>query len=441
MARPPLPLLALALLACLCGDAPVLAQTPPAAPQTPPAQAEEAKNGALRVFLDCRARCDFDYLRTEIAFINYVRDRKDAELHVLVTTVRTGGGGSEYTLTFIGLERFEGQDDSLTYVSGPTDTDDQERRGFTQMLKLGLMRYVARTPLAPEIQISQRRPDTGRPATSGATAAEDPWNFWIFRASTNGNYFSEERTQRGSLRGSFSANRTTEALKISVNANGNYNESRYDLSDEGEEPDIYVNITRDYSVGSQVVKSLSGHWSAAARGSVSSSTFTNLDRAIRFWGGLEYNVFPYTESTRREFTFQYTVGPNWLRYNEPTIFEKTGETLYSHQLIVSLSLRQPWGTGFVNGEVIQYLHDLSKNRLELGGRVEVRLFRGFTFNVGGDVSRIRDQLYLPAGEATPEEILVLRRQLATGHRYTLNWGVSYTFGSIYNNVVNPRFDR
>jgi len=140
------------------------------------------------------------------------------------------------------------------------------------------------------------------------------------------------------------------------------------------------------------------------------------------------------------FVLNYTLGPNWLWYNEVTVYDKTEETLYSHQVVASLSLRQPWGAAFVDSVFSQYLHDLSKNRIELEGHVEVRLFRGFTFNVGGGVSRIRDQLSLPAGEATSEEILLLRRQLATGHQFSLNWGVSYTFGSIYNNVVNPRFD-
>lgn len=409
----------------------------------PPAQAAQSAEtgaGALRVYLDCRTFCDFDFLRTEIAFINYVRDRKEAEVHVLVTTQRTGGGGTEYTLKYVGLERFAGQDDSLLFVSGPTDTDDEERRGFAQTFTLGLMRYVAQTPLARDLQIVPRSRKPGAKPPVAATPADDPWHFWIFRASTNGNLFSEEQTQRGSLRGSFSANRTTEALKISINTNGNYSEGRYDLSEEGEEPDIYVSISRDFSTSGLVVKSLGSRWSAAARGSVSSSTFNNTARAVRLWAGAEFNLYPYAESTRRALVFNYTLGPNWLRYHEVTVYDKTEETLYSHQLVVALSLRQPWGTAFIDGLLSQYLHDPSKNRLELEGRVEVRLFRGFTFNVGGGVSRIRDQLYLPAGEATPEEILLLRRQLATGHEYSLNWGVSYTFGSIYNNVVNPRFD-
>ncbi|MBA2671194.1 MAG: hypothetical protein H0U67_12545, partial [Gemmatimonadetes bacterium] len=56
--------------------------------QTP----ESATQDALRIFLDCNGPgCDFDFFRTEITFVDYVRDRADADVHVLVTTQGTGG--------------------------------------------------------------------------------------------------------------------------------------------------------------------------------------------------------------------------------------------------------------------------------------------------------------------------------------------------------------
>ncbi|MEP6508918.1 MAG: hypothetical protein ABJC63_11885, partial [Gemmatimonadales bacterium] len=55
------------------------------------AQQTPGNPGPLRVFLDCHTSgCDFDYLRTEIPYVDYVRDRSDASLHVLVTTQSTG---------------------------------------------------------------------------------------------------------------------------------------------------------------------------------------------------------------------------------------------------------------------------------------------------------------------------------------------------------------
>ncbi len=62
------------------------------------------------------------------------------------------------------------------------------------------------------------------------------------------------------------------------------------------------------------------------------------------------------------------------------------------------------------------------------------------FNLFGSIARIKDQIFLPKEGATDEEILVRRRALGTDYRYFMNVSLSYTFGSIFNNIVNPRFD-
>jgi len=71
--------------------------------------------------------------------------------------------------------------------------------------------------------------------------------------------------------------------------------------------------------------------------------------------------------------------------------------------------------------------------------LSVRLFRGFSVNMSGSYARIHDQLFLPAGDAIFEEKLLRRKQLATSYNYFVVFGFSYQFGSIFNNVVNPRF--
>jgi hypothetical protein len=87
----------------------------------------------------------------------------------------------------------------------------------------------------------------------------------------------------------------------------------------------------------------------------------------------------------------------------------------------------------------QALSDLSQYRLGVFGGVEVRLFKGFSLEVSGDYARVRDQRNLPKAGASDEEILVRMKELATGYRYYFSVGISYSFGSIFNNVVNPRF--
>jgi hypothetical protein len=91
-------------------------------------------------------------------------------------------------------------------------------------------------------------------------------------------------------------------------------------------------------------------------------------------------------------------------------------------------------------EGANYLDDFSKRRLVLFQQVSARLFKGFSFNMYGGLSLLRDQIYLSKGGATDQEILLQRRQLSTSYSYFTGIGLTYTFGSIFNNVVNPRFD-
>jgi hypothetical protein len=54
-------------------------------------------------------------------------------------------------------------------------------------------------------------------------------------------------------------------------------------------------------------------------------------------------------------------------------------------------------------------------------------------------SKIRDQISLPRQGATPEEILLQLRQLQTNYSYSVGMGFSYSFGSVFTSIVNPRF--
>jgi len=393
--------------------------------------ADVTREEALRVFLDCNS-CDFDYLRREIPFVNYVRDRKDAELHILVTTQFTGSGGVEYTFKFIGLGRFEGVDDELRYAAAQTQTSDERRRGYSEILKLGLVRYVTSTAAADNLRLVYR---TSGPGNPGAMPPDDPWNFWSFRLRGNGSLNGEASSKSHNVSASAIANRTTEAWKINLSTSLNFHTNQFTLSDGTRLTDD----SHDHGVGALIVKSLGNHWSLAGRGRVSSTTFLNQQRAARLAAGVEYDVFPYAESSRRELTVQFTAGVNHFNYLETTIYGKDRETVADGVLLGAMNVRQPWGSSGLSIEAATYFHDVSRHRLVLNGGIDVRLFRGFSLTMDGSVSRIHDQLYLRSEGATDEEILLRRRQLATSYRYRFSVGASYTFGSIFNNVVNTRF--
>ena len=95
----------------------LLALAAHAGAQTPPPRPDN-----IRIFLDCSYYCDEDYIKKEITFVDYMRDRRDADVHILVTTQGNGGGGTEYTVKFIGLGPFAGVEQTLRYNAPQTAT-------------------------------------------------------------------------------------------------------------------------------------------------------------------------------------------------------------------------------------------------------------------------------------------------------------------------------
>jgi hypothetical protein len=176
-------------------------------PVASPGQKAEVNGETVRVFLDCRTRCDFDYIRREIPYVAWVRDRQDAQVHLLITSQRTGAGGRENTLAFIGLQDMASVSDTLLQVSSPTDTDAEVREQLTRTIALGLIQFVARTPQAARLEVSWIEPEE---SMLEAVETGDPWNSWIFRLRASGSLGGEERTNDSSISGSISANRTAE---------------------------------------------------------------------------------------------------------------------------------------------------------------------------------------------------------------------------------------
>ena len=104
----------------------------------------------LKVFLD--GTYDFnDYIKQHVTFVNYVRDRFDADVHLIVTSQTTASNGTEYTLFFLGQQNFLGKNDTLKYVANTNNTFDETRNGITNIMKLRFMRYVAALPEASQI--------------------------------------------------------------------------------------------------------------------------------------------------------------------------------------------------------------------------------------------------------------------------------------------------
>ncbi|KPK06714.1 MAG: hypothetical protein AMS20_04135 [Gemmatimonas sp. SG8_28] len=138
-------------------------------------------------------------------------------------------------------------------------------------------------------------------------------------------------------------------------------------------------------------------------------------------------------------TIRYIVGVTAYNWADSTIYDQTSEVHPAHALEVEVGVQQPWGTIRGSLDAFQYLHDLSKHSVSVGGELGVRVVRGLEFEIGGYFSRIKDQIYLSKEGLTPEEVLLQQRERGTDYRVGLELGLSFRFGSKFNNVVNPRF--
>ncbi|MBM4183587.1 MAG: hypothetical protein FJ207_05095 [Gemmatimonadetes bacterium] len=401
----------------------------------------------INLFFDCAAPgCDLDFARREAPWVNWMRDRADADLHVLVTSQAAGGGGRFFTLAFLGLRALLGQDQELTFSTPADATVDDQRQGIVERLKLGLVRYVQGTPAADRLRVTY---DADPPAAPGAPEArpganqaagaqQDPWDFWTFSINGSANANGEATSRFANWRTALSANRTTEAWKIDFGLSFSRNTQEFEVGSGATARTIEVK-QEDRRANGLFVRSVGAQWAVGMRGSASSSTRLNQRLRLAVEPGVEFNFFPYTESSRRSLTLQYLVGPNYYHYDERTIFNQTVEALFQQSLTAGLSLIQPWGLWSTSVTAAQYLHDLERSSVTVFGNVNMRLFRGFSVFANANYQWVRDQLYISAASLTTEQILLRQRQLETSYRYFYSVGIQYRFGSIFNNVVNPRF--
>jgi hypothetical protein len=398
------------------------------------AAGQTATTARVRVYLDC-FDCFPQYLRDEISFVDFVRQAQDADVHLLSRSQETGGGGREVLLRFVGRGRFEGHDHELRALTIASDTENTRREVVLRTVIVGLLDYVAHDGIPTGVNLTV----STEAQTTTAAPADDPWNQWVFSVRGETWVNRDEQSSDRILRLDYGADRITEDWKITIGGRINQNNQTFTLNQgEPDESELEV-VRRDRNLSGFVAKSLGPHWSAGVRGRVASSTFSNNEFTVGVSPAVEFNVFPYSEYASRQLRIGYTLGLDRVRYNEVTIFDKLEETLGRQQVSVRVEQRQTWGSVFGGFEFNQYLHDLAKYRLEVQGSSSIRLARGLSLNVSGEASRIRDQISLPRRGATSEEVLLSLRQLQSGYEVGFRVGLTYSFGSLFNNIVNPRF--
>lgn len=388
---------------------------------------------ALNVFFTC-GYCDMSYFRENFKTINYVRDRKVADVHIISTTMSTGSGGTEYQFLFIGQGRFAHLNDTLVFQTDVNQTWDEERVLQLDMIKKGLVPFIMKTDMANRIKVSYVEPEE-------ENIEEDRWNNWIFTIGAHTWTNGQQSYNSLNAWGSINASRITEQIKHESGFSLSYDEDEYRLYDDNDSL-IYhtLNIQRSFSVRHSTIWSLGNHFGAGISFVTRQSVYSNLDLSVSLKPAFEYNLFSYDVATRKQLRFGYELGLFYLDYTDTTVFDKTRETVLRQDFDINFKYITAWGSVRSGLYWSNYMHDFSL--YSIGGSLSsnIRIAKGLSFNISGHISLPRNQIMLVKTETTPEDLLLRQRELKSSYSYYTSMGISYTFGSIYNNVVNPRLD-
>lgn len=395
-----------------------------------PVQAQMSEDvDRLNVFVDCSS-CDMAYLKQEINYVNHAVDPYVAQVHVFIAPQGLNSGGTLYKINFIGKSNLEGNNLNMDLETDPTATSVERNHALKRTIEMGLVAFLANTPMGDQIELKIK---SDGPVAQKPKTVSGPLDNWIFEISANAAWNNESSQSVINTSYAVDADYVTPEMRIRMRPYYAYRQQKVENNGE----DI-ISIRRTSYMSSSVVKSINDHWSLGFFHSLNNSTYSNIKLANWIAPALEYNIFPYSEVPFKEFTIAYRVG--WLsqKYYQETIYFKLAEEVLSQVLNVNLRLRQPWG--YVNTSLrgSNFLSDWSKNRMTFDSRLSVRVMKGFSVNLSGGFEVINDQISLPKGEASIEEILLGQRQLATNFETNLRFGLSYTFGDLYNNVVNTR---
>lgn len=398
----------------------------------------DSSSDAIKVYLECRGDtsqgCSTDFFVLELPYVTWTRDRLFADVQFLVTTIETGSGAFQYTVTALGRGRFDGRADTSVVNTIPNESEDGIRRKLAKNFTLLLVPYVRTTSVAARLRVVYDAPAGGKQATP--QSVKDKWNFFVLSLEANGFMSTESRQTSANIFNDIRVRRVTErnAMRFGVFQSTRY--SKFEINDST----TVSNTIRQGTLFVRGVKALSARLSVGALANVGYSEFTNTKLVFRAAPVIEYNIFPWKQATSQQIAISYGIGPRYFRWKEPTIFGRSAEWRAQQELVIGSDLRKSWGSINISTRYASYLPEVRKWNLGLNGNTSLNLVKGLQFNIGGGASLIRDQIFLAAAGQTPEQILTQQRALGSNYSVFVFTGLSYSFGSIYNSVVNPRLD-
>jgi len=395
----------------------------------------KADSYRLKLYIDCnQANCDYDYIRREIPVTDFVRDRKESDIHILISSQSSANGGEKYDILFFGQNRWLNKNDSIYFFTVPNSSEDNIRKQLVKVIQAGIIPYLVKLGQINRLNFLFEK-DT---ASHNTLANIDKWKNWVFNIGGSARFSGEKNYKQKMLATNGSASRVTEKSKLELSFFNSTSKNSYVIEENSDK--TLLKTTNNYlEIEQEYVKSISSKWSWAIESAFRKSTYENLKSAASGSAGIEYNIYPYKLSGSKFFALRYTIGISNRNYLEETIYNKLKETLFSSNAGAYIYFTQPWGSISSSIKWYNYLHDFSKNNFSIDASLELKLFKGMSIYFYGNASLINDQLSLAGQGASSQEVLLRLKALATNFNYNTSVGINYRFGSKFNNFVNPRF--
>jgi len=383
----------------------------------------------LKIFLNCNY-CDITYIKQNLDYVEFVRDQKDADVHLLFRTQVNGSGGTIYEIEFIGQNHYNEVQDKLTFSTNSDSTDSEIREMILKYTKLGLVRYWLKNGAHDKISVEMKKEKE-----VDVKEQKDVWNNWVFDFGLRGYFYGQESNKDRNLNFSVTVKQVKVENKFYLR--GNLNDSRSVYTFDG--ADI-ISTRKSSSLTLYDVVSINNHWSAGVFAEAGKSTYGNK----AFYGSLkpaiEYNFFSYEKSSEKQLMLAYKVGGIHTNYNERTIFNKEKEFLWEHNLSLGGIVKQKWGSITSEVSYESFLKNPSLNAFSFYLGTNFRIVKGLSFNISGNYDITNNQINLAAGDLSLEELLLSQQQVKSGYNYFFSVGLNYSFGSMFNTIVNPRFN-
>jgi len=388
--------------------------------------AQTQNNDKPKVFIDCEY-CDKDYLISNINFADFVRDRKLADLQLMFQYNALPNGQEKIELrTFKPDEKCENSFKRLLEVNA---SEAKKRTLMANMMTLAILPIIENRTLLSGFSINYNSLEENK-----EEPVNDPWNNWTFNTRLSAWINGQSNYKSISNWSSIRAQKVLDNRKLLFSISQNQNNQSFII---GEENIKSRNLSRN--ARAHYIGPISKKWSYGLFASANTSTYTNISSSYQLTPAIEYNFFDYDQYNEKILKLSYRIINKYNNYFETTVFDKDEERLANQSLGLELSVNKQWGSINSSVYVGSYIHDPELYNINLWNSLDWNIAKGLSFNVSMSLSILQDQIELVEGDLSREDILLSQKQQQTNYDYWMNAGISYTFGSVYNNIINPRF--